>query len=716
METFSLTTPQKNIWNLQKYYTDTSISNICGSVIYEADYDYVTLNNAVNAVIASQEALRLRICANKGIIEQYAVDAEHEDFPFVMFQNKESLKHHALELAHTPMNLIGQKLYRIEIIRVNDKNGILVCLNHLIADAWSFAILARMAEQYCVFSVNKQEYRYSAFSENESSYLSSKRYLKDQQFWENTFHDKAEICSIKPETSPAVIPAADKYTFEIGSELSGKIKAYCERNMLSPAVLFESALFIYLSKLNPECKELIIGNAVLNRTTIDEKSTVGMFISTLPLKISVSQDITISELSKRIMDMHTKVFRHQKYPYSHIAEYARQIHGMDSLYQVMFSYQNAKTEINAETEWYSNGYSEVPFVLHVDDRDGTSEYTLTVDYQTDLFKQEEIEYICKRLLFILAQMIANTVISISEISIIPPEEYQKLIFDFNDTAIEYPRDKCVHELFAEQVRRTPDKTALIFENKKFTYKQIDEMSNSLAHFLREEIGVRQNDIVPVIADRKWQVIVAMLGCIKSGCAYTLIDCNYPDERIASLIADCNCPIILSIKCSYSAAYELSSFNWNYNTSPLYNINKPTDTFCAIHTSGSTGKPKLAQLSHRNIINFTCFNKILLANVEQVISATIITFDAFIQESIVSMCSGVSVVLCSTEEFMNQKRFEETIMSYQRSFLFLTPTKMMNYLRNSYNKEFLTHITTLEFGGEIFTKELYDFIFEQTNTI
>ena len=94
-------------------------------------------------------------------------------------------------------------------------------------------------------------------------------------------------------------------------------------------------------------------------------------------------------------------------------------------------------------------------------------------------------------------------IKICELNILPSAEYQKVIYDFNDTYADYPKDKCVHELFSEQVRKTPDKVALVFEDRNFTYKQLDEMSNSVAHYLREEIGIEPNDIVPLIAERNW---------------------------------------------------------------------------------------------------------------------------------------------------------------------------------------------------------------------
>lgn len=218
--------------------------------------------------------------------------------------------------------------------------------------------------------------------------------------------------------------------------------------------------------------------------------------------------------------------------------------------------------------WYTNGYSEVPFVLHIDNRDGNNSHTLNVDFQTEIFQEEEVDYIINRLEYILEQIAENGDKLIRNIGIIPEQEWKKVVYDFNDTYVEYPRDKCVHELFMEQAEKTPDKIALVFEDKKFTYRQLDEMSNSLAHFLREK-GVKPNDVVPIIAKRSWHVIIAILGILKAGGAYMPIDPAYPDDRINYMLSEINIDFALT--------YHLDKENFMQNLIDLSQIdyNKKT---------------------------------------------------------------------------------------------------------------------------------------------
>ena len=182
---------------------------------------------------------------------------------------------------------------------------------------------------------------------------------------------------------------------------------------------------------------------------------------------------------------------------------------------------------------------------------------------------------------------------IGETSIIPDIEYNLMINEFNDTAAVYPMDKCVHELFSEQTAKTPDKVALVFEDKQFTYKQLDEMSNSLAHHLREK-GIKPDDVVPIIAKRSWHIIVAMLGILKAGGAYMPVDPEYPTDRIEYMFetAKATTAVVYGYNKSLNIdKTDLDAFDYSANIEKIENKNQPEDLCYVIFTSGSTGKPK-----------------------------------------------------------------------------------------------------------------------------
>ena len=264
-----------------------------------------------------------------------------------------------------------------------------------------------------------------------------------------------------------------------------------------------------------------------------------MFVSTLPLTVEIFPYDTLSDVMERITKKHREIFRHQRYSYSDIISYIRHnTHFDGNLYDTVVSYQNAQTKEDVTTQWFCNGYSESQFVLNIDDRDNLNNITLTIDYQTELFyNEEEVRLLLQRLMLIVNQEIDNPKSKVENIKIVPPEEYQKIIYDFNNTYAEYPKDKCVHEIFCEYAENFPDKAALIFENSVYTYKKLDEISNALAHYLRENVGIKPNDIVPIIANRDWHIVAAMLGVFKAGGAYMPIDPSFPIDRIKFMCDD-----------------------------------------------------------------------------------------------------------------------------------------------------------------------------------
>lgn len=713
MEYFDLTTPQQNIWNLQKYYRGTAISNLCGATFYREKRDSEFLQQAIRQFIQNQSGIRLRFCEGEKPC-QYVSDEINENIPVKTFSSIEEFHHYAEEFAAVPLELTGRFQYRFVVFHVENRSGILVLLSHLVADAWTFGLLAKqLDEAYHKLagegknaektSLVKADYTACIYSEN--TYLASDRYKKDKEYWEEKYTDRPEESLMKVSSVLSESIAAKRFTKVLPFALEQKTGTFCRANSVTPAVLFETALLIYLYRINPENTSVTVGVPVLNRSGAKEKEIAGMFVSTMPLTVAVGENMTVLELARQITKEHMNIFRHQKYPYANILKFLREKHKFSgNLYSAMISYQNAKTDTSADTKWYSNGFSEVPFVMHIDNRDGNNSHTLNVDYQTEIFEEEEIKYILERLEYVLVQITENENVSIKDMNIVPEQERERIIYEFNDTYVDYPRDKCVHELFSEQAERTPDKIALVFEDKKFTYRQLDEMSNSLAHFLREK-GVKPNDVVPIIAKRSWHVVVAMIGILKAGGAYMLLDYQYPQERIQYLIDECGAKIIVTYGTIWGQSIRLENICAFDKKEKVVNVNHRENYFCAIHTSGSTGVPKVTILTHANITHYIEGSKEFFKDIKQVISTTIITFDAFLQETIVSLCNSIIVILLNEVQMTRQNAFEAELSKYSDSFLFSTPTKLLAYIRNSISYDYMRDIRHYILGGEIFSKDL-----------
>ena len=714
-----LTTPQQNIWTLQKYYADSAISNICGAIFYDTRLRTDILSQAINKEIELQTGLRLQFCEIDGKPAQYVADYTYQDIPVRVFNTKEDYAVFANDFARQPVKLTGGKMYEFCIVEVEGRSGFIVKASHLISDAWSFSLFAHeITSFYNTLATGEQipenDFSYIDYIETEKQYLESEKYANDRKFWAEKYPAMPEKSIIKYSVSPISKLSSDRFSCQLSEADTKSIDDFCSESGISQAVLFESAIMAYLARINEENTSVTIGIPVLNRSTKKEKSTVGMYISTMPLTVPVSRQMTAAELCEEITSAHREIFRHQKYPYQNILQMIREKYNFSgSLFDVMVSYQNAKTEASGKTEWYSNGYSETPLELHIDNRDSTSHYTVTIDYQTELFSSfAEIELLVNRIVGIIRQVISAPDTTVEQLDILTESEKQKVIYDFNDTAVDYPRDKCVHKLFSEQAARTPDKVALVFEDKQFTYKQLDEMSNSLAHYLHTN-GITKGDVIGVLLNRSEKVIVAQLASLKLGCAFLPIDSRYPTQRVQDLIGNCKVSVLLVEDGIPANDYLVLKINIADgilgNTERIVSESDFEDICYIIYTSGSTGKPKGCCLTYCGITNF-CKNNNLIPYIKKlsnqiVVSVNTISFDYFIAESLFPLSNGYTVVLANEYQSDFKEAFKSLVIKNRANIVMTTPTRLKLYTENEDKAGYFNNINIIVSSGEALSKDL-----------
>ena len=712
-----LTIPQQNIWNLQKYYDDTAIANQCGAIIYREKKDIELLKNAIAMVIHSQSGLRLRFTEEEEV-SQYLADETEITIPVNNFSSEAELDAYATEQAGNPIGLTDRAMYRFEIFTIGEKTGILATLSHLISDAWTFSILAnevdkayRICEGDAGLTLSGADY--FDYVQAENAYFSSEKQEKDRLFWNEKYQSRPQETPIKLNTSSSDSIKAKRVTKILPASLTIQLEAFCKEHGLTPAVVFETALISYLYRLNTENDTVTIGVPVLNRSTLKEKKTAGMFVSTMPLTVFVKEDMNVVELAKQIVKEHRDIFRHRKYPYSDILKSLREKQNFTgNLYDVMMSYQNAKTETVADTKWYSNGASEVPFAIHIDNHDEKDGYTINVDYQTTVFKEEkEVLYIIERLEYILNQIIENSTQTLKELCIVPQPELIQVLEKFNDTYIEYLREKCVCELIKNQAIQYPENIALINRDKAFTYRQVDEKSDALAQKLIH-LGVTKGDVVGAYLDRTEYVIFSQLAVLKAGGVFLPIDHRYPKDRIDFMLEDCDVKILLTdreqenkwnVKCFNVVSYDFKEI---LTTSVKYSPDMPC---YIIYTSGSTGKPKGCVLLNKGVMNF-CMNNNILSYAKELshrttISVNTISFDFFIAESLLPLVNGWTVVLATEEESQNKERFKECVQREKVNILQTTPTRLEIYTKDEKENSYFHQFEMIVSAGEALTEKL-----------
>lgn len=283
--------------------------------------------------------------------------------------------------------------------------------------------------------------------------------------------------------------------------------------------------------------------------------------------------------------------------------------------------------------------------------------------------------------------------------------------------MDYSSDKTISELFEKQVEKTPDTTALIFGDISFTYSELNEKANQLAHYLRSD-GIKNGNIVGIMLNRSPELIISMLAILKSGAAYLPIDPTYPENRINYIISDSNIDTLITsnnlnnefIEVDNTITADLTNTDIfsNNNTENLSNINIPEDTAYVIYTSGSTGNPKGVSISHKNVNNFIATVSRKINFVGNIISVTTFCFDIFVLESLLPLQIGQTVVLASDEDQNSPQKLNTLCMKYNVSMLQTTPSKMSLLLYDT-SLEFIKNLKVVMVGGEPFPSNLLELL-------
>lgn len=706
----NLTKPQKLIYDMEKYAGGT-ISIICGSMLSTGRKDTSELKQAVNKIYQLNDALRIHIRENNEEVYQEVVEYVEQDIDVLYFDNKTELNEYAEHYAKIPLDLY-RDLCEIKIVILSEQYGLLVKLHHMIGDAWTLSLMG--TQFHAILNDEAIEaYSYIDYVESENKYIDSKRYEKDRNFFLQQFQKCDEVTYLNEKQSNTL--ESCRKTFIIEKNQAKQIVDYVQKKGISVFMLLTAILSTYMNRVKMNEEKFYIGTAVLNRNGIKEKNTMGMFVNTVPMLIELDNTKSFTENLTNIEQTLFSILRHQKYNYGEVLSAIRQGYGFtEKLYDVMISYQNATIAGgDSETTWYHSGMQSESLQIHIDDRDNEGIFRIHYDYLTEKFTEHEIVRLHQHMCNLLFDAIRNDDKKLYELEIVSEEEQKKLLYGFNDTAIDYPRDKCVHQLFEEQEEKTPDKVALVACDRILTYAELNAEANKIAHGLIKK-GVQVGDIVAFALPRDSYLIATMLGILKAGAAYLPIDLNYPQDRIDYMLCDSKAKYMITKQ----NIVELLESEKNNNLC----VDMESDALCyCIYTSGSTGQPKGVLVKHYNVLNFidmnaaNYFQKVLIDNCDYILVLNSIVFDITLQEVHLPLLNGKTIMLLTENEMVD---IDSAIYKYKgkNCGLIVTPTKLAMYMKSRDFCKSMDSFSVIMSGAETFPTHLFSEIRKYTNAI
>lgn len=733
---YPLTHPQKRVWETEKFVQHSPISNLIGTIKIKGLLDFNKFEQAINLFILKNDAIRIRLVENDDGVKQYISPYHEKKIRIVdLQQNNKTFDEWIAQETSKPFNLLGSDLFEfITFKNGSNESGLMVKIHHIISDAWSIHLMGdKIMKDYMDLcnglevSMNK-DHSYMDFITRENNYKCSKRFIEDEKFWLEELRDIPKPIRLKEGNIAFRGTNAKRRTFNLSSEITSEIYQFCKIHEISVFTFFLSILSIYLKRITDQ-NHFVLGTTILNRVNPKERKTFGMFVSTMPFKVKLNDDITIMEFMKQTSRKQISLLRRQQYPFDLLTRKLRDKYNhTERLFDISLTYQNSKLHLDKneaikgkyETEWHFSGHEINSLSIHISDREEKNELMLDFDYLTELFTETEIENHFSRIVQIIMNLFAYGDEGISELEVISTDEKYQLLMAFSGEKSEYDRTKTIHQLFEEQVTKTPNKTAVVFGHQKLTYQQLNNRANQLARLLQKK-GVQPLTRVGVMVDRSIEMLVAIFGIMKAGGTYIPIDPNYPTGRINYMINN-SCIKLLLIN---SQIHNVEFDGWKINLTDLRidqeseenlpNLMKAHDAVYIMYTSGSTGRPKGISIDHQSLHNFIHgFTRTVdFSSNQTILSLTSMSFDPFVVESFLPLSLGMTVVIADEEQRKNPEKTKNLIRQHEVDVIQLTPSRLQLLLEDENNNS-LHHLQMVLVGGEVLTKSLVQKLKQRTN--
>ncbi|MGO4294382.1 amino acid adenylation domain-containing protein, partial [Chitinophaga sp. RAB17] len=704
----SLHPAQHDIFMDQLIYPDSSHYNTGGYLKIVGTLDKEKFAAAVYSLPAVFDALRMRFSIT-------------DDTPHLYFDNN-SLSYHMQEVDATDMpdnnaamelwikdrlNIpfkLGEEalLYEFYLIRISDQeHWWYFKYHHLVTDGVGVAaVFQYLAKKYNALATGVEtNFSFPSYKEEAiraHTYWDSEDYVREGVYWKARIGEKPDSV-LKKRQGAAHQKQGGTYLLDIAADDKAWMDELEKRSGVNLQQLTIAALMIYFAKSTSQTS-FVFGVPLHKRRTKQLRTIAGMFMGVIPFKGVYQPDIPLLELLKQIASTQREDYRYQNYLVSDLKKMMQIGHINDYLIEVIVNYALLDMElemegnIKATTTTLSNPDLSFPLELMWKDYGKQQPIQLRMDYQEQFFSAEEMPLLARRLMHILRQFKNGLQDPVGQISILPEEEH-RLLATYNDTAVAYPNDKTWLDLFAAQVARTPDAVAVVFKEAAISYRQLDERSNQLAHYLQSQ-GVKEETLVPVCLERSEEMITGILGILKAGGAYVPIDPDYPAERIRYMLTDTGASIVLTTMASalrlqladnirvITLDGDNSSIATYPRTAPPNSLT-PASLAYVIYTSGTTGQPKGVMNEHGGLLNRLLWTQdyFNLDSTDAVLQKNTFCFDVSVWELLWPLITGARLVFALPEEHRNADYLKGIIVREGITTIHFVPSMLHVFLEN-----------------------------------
>src|SRR3990167_11340786 len=477
--------------------------------------------------------------------------------------------------------------------------------HHIILDGWSMPLLVgevlRGYQQRLsgrpIDLPSKLPYR------EYIAWLESREEHQAEDFWRNYLKGIETSSQLQlPGGKKGKEGDVKRYEMSLTVEETKGLEEQAKRWGLTLNTVVQGVWSIVLSQYLQQ-EEVIFGVTVSGRVggIEDIEQQIGLFINTVPIRVNVNREEKMVSFLQAIQKQMVSLQEYSHLPLAEIQRLSDASQGR-SLFNTLYVFENypvdSVTNEHVEglsiTQAYGIEKVEYPLSLIVHAK---KQLGIRCQYQTTTMDEAYVVSLSEHVQQIFLSLLAQPEVVIKELPFLTSNEERQLLIEWNDTVEPYPQDKTVHQLFEEQVERTPDQVAVVFEEEQLSYRELNARANQLAHYLRKR-GVKPNTLVAICLDRSLELIIGLLGILKAGGAYLPLDPSYPEARLQYMLKDSEAVLRLTSEWFKEHKQGISQKS---PRNPKV-INQSSDLMYVIYTSGSTGKPKGVLVAHQSISN------------------------------------------------------------------------------------------------------------------
>jgi amino acid adenylation domain-containing protein len=641
-ETAPTSFAQQRLWFLEQYEPGTRLYNIPSAFHLVGDLDALALERSLQEIVRRHEVLRttfvlegdvpVQVIAKEAPVTLRRADVRTADDPVA---RAEALVEADAAL---PFDLDRGPLLRALLVRLSARAHVLaLTLHHIVCDGWSSRVLLReLTALYEAFVAGRESplpplpLQYADFAAWQREWLRGETLEAQLEFWRRTLAGAppALALPIDRPRPPAASHRGATVAVPLTEEVRTGLRAQATRARTTVFMTTAAAFALLLSRHSGQ-DDVCIGYPVANRNRREVEGLVGFFVNTLVLRVRIVAGETFEQLQRRVREAVLDADAHQDLPFEKLVEELRPERdpARSPLFQVVLADNStgaARLElpgIAASPFPIDHPVAKFELTLSLADHEGSLHASLT--YNVDLFDRETVERLAGQLAVLLAGVLDDPLVPVEALPLLGPSERALQLLEWNATRADFARDRCLHELFEAQAARTPEATAVVFEDRQLTYGALDAQADRLAAHLRAR-QVGRGALVALCAERSLALVPALLGILKAGGAYVPLDPAWPDERLARLLGTLEARVVVTTRAQLSRLTGLArgaalfcldgapddadgDHTWPFVQAPPtveggLDRARPTDPAYVIFTSGSTGEPKGVVMAHRPVVN------------------------------------------------------------------------------------------------------------------